>query len=260
MNAEPRDPDAMTGELVRTAADELLALVDRRLPERFWPSEPIWRSVLTAYVARIAEMVDTLALLAEPRRQPDALIVLRAIYEHVVTFLWLAIDPRPRVLEWHGHTMVHRRVVHNDARDFGADNVLSAEELAQAERATTVKALIQRAEEVDRYWPARVDGFHTHPFDGPKHLLTLRGLYVVVYRLGSRAAHGTMESVDHCVRLEGRVHYVERGGREAPNLMWSALSIPLFAMVLVVAHERLGWPDPATVRAINDALHHEPSE
>jgi hypothetical protein len=76
-------------------------MLDERLPERFsLRGEPIWRPCLTALIARMAGILESTRPLAEPERQYDALILLRSLYEHVVTFLWLAIDPEPRVDEW----------------------------------------------------------------------------------------------------------------------------------------------------------------
>jgi hypothetical protein len=103
----------------------MLGLVDKRLPERFWPGEENWRWLLTALVARIADIADSMRALAEPHHQADALILLRALYEYVVVFLWLAIDPAERVDHWFGHSILHRRAQHYDALKYGIEGPTS---------------------------------------------------------------------------------------------------------------------------------------
>jgi Family of unknown function (DUF5677) len=238
---------------VRGATDEMLALVDRRLPERFWPSEALWRMVLTALVARMAGIVASMRPLAEPRHQADALVLLRTLYEHLITFLWLAIDPEPRVGDWYGHTLVHRKALHHDALQFGVKGVLTAAQLKQAEESERLKPLQQRVDEVDQFWGPRIRGFYVQPAQGPKNVLTLLGLYLVIYRLASRNAHATIESIDPCVRPDGPRTIVDRHPQEG-SLIWSSLALPVFAMALVVSGERLGWPDEDAIREINDGL------
>jgi phage gp36-like protein len=245
----------VTTELIDKATAELLALIDARLPERFYSGEPTWRLVLTAMIARMAGLLESQRLLAAPERQSDALLLLRALWEHGVTFMWLAIDPGPRVEAWRGHTLLQRKRLHHDALDYGAE-VLSDSELADAAAAERVEPLLQRAQEIDDYWAPRIRGLYTNPPTGPKHILTVRGQYVAIYRLASRQMHATIDCLDGCLREHGRRWIVERE-HPSDSLLWSALGLPIVSMVLVVAAERLGWPDEDEVRAINDALTHE---
>lgn len=246
-SAEPFTP-----QTIRDAVGELTALVDQRLPERFWPSEAAWRAVLTALVARMTALLESLAALADPPRQPDALILVRALYEHLITFAWLAIDPKPRVEEYLGHSMVHKRTLANDAASYGLD-LLSDFERMLAEQGKALAPVDQRAAEVDAYWGQRIKGLYQDPASGPRNILTLRGLYVAIYRQASRQAHAAMESPDECIVEDGTRHLVLREPK-GDDLTWSAFAVPLFAIALVIAHERLGWPDEARVREINDAF------
>jgi hypothetical protein len=241
-----RPPEHVTPDLIRQASHDLVLLVDRRLPERFYPRESTWRGPLTALVARMASIVESLAILAEPN--------LRSLYEHLVTFLWLAIDPEPRVQDWHDDTLLHRRRLHNEAREYGAERVLTEAQLRQAEDAERLRPLAQRAEQADAHWAPRIPGFHVDPQGGPKNVLTMRGMYTVIYRLASRNVHATIESIDPWVELRANGRYAVIRQPRANEFNWSALGIPLFAMGLLVAKERLGWPDDHAVRSINDAL------
>src|SRR5688572_4863876 len=80
----------LTAEQVTQALGELVALVDARLPERFYRGEGYWRLAGTALIARIAGMLDSIAALVPLRRNTDTHILLRALYEHVVMFCWIA--------------------------------------------------------------------------------------------------------------------------------------------------------------------------
>jgi Family of unknown function (DUF5677) len=260
MASPVRKPEEITPDLLRRAVDDLFALVDERLPERFYPSEPISRVCLTALVARMAATLDSIAMLADPRRAGDTLVLLRTLYEHAVMFLWLAIDPEPRVDDWYGHTIKQRRTLHLDAVKYGVGDLMDPEELRVAEEAEKLKPLEQRAMEVDAFWAPRIRGFYENPVSGPKNVLTVEGLYLVIYRLASRDAHATIESVDPFItRLTGHKMVVSRGARHQ-TMLWAGVSLPIFAMALVVAHERLGWPDEDRVREINDGLMRKPSD
>ncbi len=89
----------------------------------------------------------------------------------------------------------------------------------------------------------------------PEGLLTTRGLYTAIYRLASRTAHAQIETVEDCIdmsRYPAKPAVVHAEHDE--SMTWSAISTPIFAMVLLVCHYRLGWPDPDVVRKINDGL------
>jgi hypothetical protein len=246
----------LTPDRIHAATGEMLALVYGRLPERFWPSEKKWRLVMTAQVARMAGIVESMDRLVDPRCQPDAVVLLRTLYENLVNLAWFAIDPDTRVFDLIGHAMVKRKAMHNDLVAYGVDDLMSPDELERAKRYEALAPLDQRAEQVDMYWGPRIRGFYENAPGLPKPLLTLRGLYIAIYRLASRHAHGSLEALDHCARQDGRRIVVERQHPE-DSLLWSALALPVFAMGLVVASARLGWPDESAVRAINDALIHD---
>lgn len=244
-----REPQDVTPEMVRASSAELVALVDARLPERFW-REPLWRLASTALVARMAGLVDTMALLADKRRPSDVLVLLRVLYEHVVTFAWLAIDPQVRVEKWSDHAAYWQRKTHNDALTWG-HSLLTDAELAEADNAQPLPSLEKRAAEVDDYWEPRIPGFRPR-----QDFLSIRGLYVGIYRMASRPTHAQAESVGGSVDASRYPRVVKR--EAADDMVWSALAVPLFSMALMVSHRRLGWPDFNAVRAINDAFITDP--
>jgi hypothetical protein len=92
-----RSTQAMTVAMVESALQELAALVQARLPERFYRGEGLWRPAGTALVARIAGTAESIALLVGAGQQADAEVLVRALYEHVLMFCWIAIKPEDRV-------------------------------------------------------------------------------------------------------------------------------------------------------------------
>lgn len=67
----------------------------------------------------MADIVDSIRLLAPSGRQSDALVLLRALYEHMVTFCWVAIDPDRHVDRWMDESWVQRLKLHNGVVAFG---------------------------------------------------------------------------------------------------------------------------------------------
>ena len=198
----------------------------------------------------MAGMLDSITALLGTRRQSDALILIRVLYEHVVVFCWMLIDPEERVIEWASNATRRRRTLHFDAADFGIE-VMAEEELAEAEGAQLHARLGELAHEVDDFWPARVRGLRQHAPEGPRNLLAFRGLYVGLYR--SRAAPSTRSRQRRSLRRGARPRarvFLE----EDDTVAWSGWATPLFGTALVVCHYRLGWPDEQEVRRINDEL------
>ena len=155
----PQRPVAnLTPEQVNAAMCDLLALVDERLPERFYRGEGRWRPLGAAMIARMSDLVDSMRLLIPSRRQSDVLILLRALYEHMVTFCWVAIDPDVNTQTWINHSWIERKKLHNDLIAFGIDDLMSESELERAKTLKVMPSIDQRAKAVDAYWPAQVRG------------------------------------------------------------------------------------------------------
>jgi hypothetical protein len=249
-----RNAADMTPEMVATALGELIALVRERLPERFYRGEGHWRPLAAALISRIAGIGESVRALLPMRRQADTQILVRALYEHVLTYCWIAIDPRNRVYEWRDHAVVQRKRLHNDAARLGIQ-ILSEDQFAEAAVLDEIKRLIERADEVDAYWSQHIRGFRPPSVDTKAGLLTFRGLYTGLYRPTSRAVHAQIETVNDCVdfgsypRRPATVHL-----EATDELFWSAIACPLIAMALLVNAYLFRWPDAEMVRVINDSL------
>jgi hypothetical protein len=207
-----------------------------------------------AFVARMAGTVESILRLLDEPRQMDIAVLLRTLYEHMVLFAWISIDPDVRFDQWLDDARVEMRKLHNDALLFG-ETVLEPDELAQARAAKPLPGLPVLALEVDRYWSARHRGFRAHPEDGPREILTVSGMYAALYRVVSRSAHAQPQSFARIARLDVYPRIV--GFEDDDSTFWSSIALAIFSLALLVSHDRFGWPDDAAVTAINDALTHD---
>jgi hypothetical protein len=98
-----------TGKVVAVRRSELLD-AQRRIvlalnqigvrPQRFYSSEHQWRKFSAGIALRMADTVEATMVLMAAGLPIDGLIVIRALYEQVVRYLWVSIDPETHVAEW----------------------------------------------------------------------------------------------------------------------------------------------------------------
>jgi hypothetical protein len=252
------DTSLPTRARTRIAGDALITLVAARLPQRVrYPKEPRWRAYASAMTVRMADTVRSLLAVIDAGADADGMILLRGLYEKIVIFCWIAIDPEPHLEAWIANAKVYRRKLHNDSLAFGI-NLLSAEALAEAATLKELPALADLALKVDEHWGPLLQGFRARRFDGSADdLLTFRGLYMT-YRLASRDAHAQPESLDAYADFASYPITIMFPMRpDHPDLL--SIGISLFAQALVVCHDAIGWPDPERVRAINDEMYATPA-
>ena len=60
------------------------------------PGEDEWHGYAAAFVCRMSELVRSILVLMEDGRTIDGGLLLRALYEHVVKFCWIAADAETR--------------------------------------------------------------------------------------------------------------------------------------------------------------------
>jgi Family of unknown function (DUF5677) len=259
------------------AADAALVnVVRRQLPIRVYGGERWWTLYRTAALVRMTDTVESLLDLMGLDRDLDGQTLVRSLYEQVVTFAWIAIDPDRREWRWVGDGRWELLKLHNDAARFGeshGDPVLSDEEVAeskqslglsdepasatedcesggrrrrrQPEAARILPPVTEMAEQADEHWSVRVRGLHP-----AGHPLGFRGLYLPAYRVGSRAAHGALMALDPYLSREPN-RYVIREPESGSRVMW-ALVGPLFGIALVIAARWDRWIDEGEVRALVD--------
>jgi hypothetical protein len=129
---------------------------------------------------------------------------------------------------------------------------LTPEELKETEGAKRPLPVPAMAAQVDEHWGGRLIGFRP-PQKDPGDILTFGGLYVALYRIGSRAAHAQIQALDVYGDF---LHYPRKVYRPTTEVsIWWPIAVPLYAQALLVCHEQLRWPDPDNVRAINNAMY-----
>jgi hypothetical protein len=244
-----RPPDAA----VKTAAQALLGLVEEQLPTSFGAGEDEWHGYAAAFVCRMSELVRSILVLMEDGRTIDGGLLLRALYEHVVKFCWIAADSETRYPVWRSDGLVQRRKLHDDALPFGF-TVLDAKQLAEAQAATDrLPGMPELAQQVDAFWGGRIDAFRSRVKGAPLQLLTIRGMYIPAYRTLSEPVHAHADVMTAYINAGTAIWPV---GQDATDRsIWWALSVALFAQALLVCHAVLGAPDPDRVRAINNAMY-----
>ncbi|MEA2297745.1 MAG: hypothetical protein QOF77_681 [Solirubrobacteraceae bacterium] len=215
----------------------LVALVRRQLPMRFYAGETWWSIFGSASLARMCDTVESLLDLLAARRDADAQEMVRSLYEQVVAFGWIAIDPDERHQRWIDDAGAQMFALHQEGLAFG-ETVLTEDEVVVAEAAERLPPMIERAAEVDEYWGRRAPRLHTG------EALSFRHLHLTIYRVGSGT---TLES--YITPRERRI-VVDRAREK--TLAWYAFAAPLLAMALVIASQRFVWLDDDEVRAISD--------
>jgi Family of unknown function (DUF5677) len=239
---------------VAVAADALMSLVAEQLPRQFPPGGDPWDGYAAAMVVRIGDIVRSIKVLMDDTQAIDGGILLRVLYEHVVKFCWIAIDPSDRYRRWGSDALIQTRKLHNDALPYGF-TVLDANELAAANAANdTLPDVASMANEVDTHWGGKIDGFQPRiRGQGQLGLITIRGMYIPVYRTISEAVHCQPEVIDAYINAGTPMWPV--GPTAAASNLWWPLAVVLYAQALLVCHETLGAPNPDRVRAINNAMY-----
>jgi len=147
----------------------------------------------------------SIRLLAEsraPRREQDAIVLLRRLYEHVVDFAWIAIAPAINAKKWLADDYEHRIKVDNEFARLGQPALEAAkrstyEQFIAANR-PGMPDLASRADAADKHWSTQIHGHGVFPSKLPADANTLvnvqggfwslRVQYAIIYRLASANA------------------------------------------------------------------------
>lgn len=230
---------------IAAGAAELVGLVYKHLPQRFYPKEK-WSSLYAAAsLVHMAETVESLMVLLPARRDDTALILIRSLYEQAVTFLWVASDPPNQYRRWAEDSNWYSLKMHNDMVKFVGGGFLTDEAVERAKKAQRMPTLADRAVQADEAWKDLRGMYPTG------HALSLRGQYMLLYRSGSNVAHGSLPGLESYVSLDRNRYVVQRA--DETTLVWYALASPLLATALVVAARTFfKWLNEDEVRAVNE--------
>jgi hypothetical protein len=230
------------------AAHGLTALVAEHLPRHIPPGGSEWDFYGPAMISRMVDIVESVVALMQADRAVDGAVLVRVLYEHVVKFCWIAIDPDTHCGRWLSDSEVWDRKLQNDAIQIGLIEELPMKVAGLQQ----LPDMAQLADRVDRHWGGRILGF-TPPTTGAQALVTFRGMYLPVYRTASEPVHGRPEVLDAYMSRGSETWRM--GPQAAAESMFWPLIVPLFAWALLVCHQQWGWPDPHQARATNNAMY-----
>jgi len=212
---------------------------------RFYRSEPWWFRYAAAALLRMCDTVESLMLLLSRHKDLDALVLLRTLYEQVLTFAWATIDPPRRYVRWADHGNRQALAMHNEALRYG-QVLLSPDEQAFAEKAKEgIPSVEVMAREFDAYWPNEIPGLQI-----PKDVFSFHGLYQSVYRVGSNRTHGSMTALEAYVTADPYPSYVAQG--EPSSMFRYSLAAPLLGIALSIGARHFRWIDEVRVRRFVD--------
>lgn len=237
------EPDA-----IRQAVQRLTAAVAAHLPQHVVASASEWDYYGPAMISRIVDTVESVVALMGADRAVDGAVLVRVLYEHVVKFCWISIDPAAHYARWQADSELWDTKLRNDAISIG----LLDEQTTSTAGMQSLRDVAQLADAIDRHWPTRISAF-TSQRRGPGALVTFRGLYLPVYRTASEAVHGRPAVLDAYMSRGSQLWRM--GDQAASTSMFWPLIVPLFAWALLVCHHQWGWPDPDQVLAANNSMY-----
>jgi|SRR5271154_1430313 len=228
---------------LRRVNREFVNYVKEHFPMRFYRSHPRWRLCAAAALLRMCDTVDTIMIMMGRRKLLDAQTLLRSLYEQVVVFASVAIDPESRLAQWEGQSKIEQLKIHNEALAYG-QTILTPAEVTDFKSARGLPRTEAMARELDHYWPDRIAGVQP-----AGHLLSFHGLYQGIYRTGSRPTHGAFAALDSYVQLAQRQNRAASVVVETTQhtMLTYSLAAPLLGIALFIAGRAFPWLDDAKV-------------
>lgn len=223
LSATVPTPDEAASAEIRAAmvqTDRLLRLVEfpLRIESTVTPEPRVldnWEIAAPAMLFSAANCLLSIRLLATvagPRREQDAVVLLRRLFEHVVDFAWIAIDPAAHAKKWVAEDFYYRLKIDDEFTKLGQTG------LTPANRANfdqyvgengRMPDVASRADAADKHWSQRITGHGVFPaaavafgqtiVNAQGGSWSLRTLYTVIYRAASAAAHPTPTSLSSYV-------------------------------------------------------------
>lgn len=229
----------------REATKRALSIANRVLPRtgRTTDLEPI--GVGLALFARCVTSSEACLHLERYGRRADLMVLVRTLYEHVVTFAWLVgidDDLAERMLLFERYSFEQELKIADDIVRLGGNQVIPEKDRAMRTGAIAelgnkrMPGLPDRAAQADKEWEDRLgtDPTNAQPW-------SFRGIYPVVFRGSSAMAHPTMAGARLMteVHADRRVVSVEPAGKAHEALM--PVPILLASALIICAHwERRG--------------------
>ena len=202
-----------------------------------------WPLFASALLARINYCLESITCLQF--REVDAGVLCRVLFEHVVTFAWLAVDPSTRLPRALKSEYEHLRKANEAIKRLvtGEREAKRIEQMRQYVRGVSgpeMPDMFTRSREADSHWGRLLDTFH----QGSRGF---EGLYTVVYRNYSLFTHPSVWASEAFVTGAGASRTI---GRPQPQGDHAITMAPvLFAQALLLAADQFRWPPADDVYA-----------
>lgn len=227
-----------------------------------------WDVAAPAMLFSASSCLLSIRLLAEtqaPRREQDAIVLLRRLYEHVVDFAWIAIDPTAHAKKWVADDWFYRLKIDDDIIKLGKPGMPPPKRTEFEQYIKTngrMPDMASRAEAADKHWSTLVSGHGVFPnkraptgtslADAQNGMWSLRTQYPIVYRLASANAHPTPWSLSAYVNAHGATGKFTIGMNPHEHDDRAAYTFAplIFATMLFVAEQVLGFPKRSEVENV----------
>lgn len=188
-----------------------------------------------------------LAMTPPPRREQDASILLRRLYEHVVCFAWIAIDPAVHAKRWVAYDYRYRLATDLELQQLGKSGLDPAQRAAFAayrQANQDMPSLDQRAREADTYWLPRL-AQHLDGRPNGDRAFSLADEYTSIYRSTSANTHPSPRSLFDYVNpgfANGRFRIGFMPTLGDDDRYAYTLAPLTFATMLFISEQVLGYP------------------
>lgn len=203
-----------------------------------------WELVGPALMAKAAGTLGSMLLLMDQRRWTDSAVLLRSLYESVLMFSWVAIDPQTHLRRWFRQHAKSRLNQHDGAvRNLGWELVSGKVELKLLRDVCQldIKPPPPResmARAVDAHWLNEQGGLEVWGMAS-----SFTKTYELIYRSGSVAAHADLGSLcGRYVTIENSLARAH-GDPEHDDLLGVRMAIDTMCVGLHVCLMSLGWPN-----------------
>lgn len=246
-------PPDVSPERLRQATDEIAALIEDRLPLQ-QPPDDMWPSIAHGFLARGGTLLESVTVQVEQGMPGEAQMLLRILFEHVATFCWLGIDPKPHIAQWREWADYRRCKVHKYAKERFGIEPLTPAEAAKAEKARPPIKLHKLTGAVDKHWSEVSPAFRSYDPAEPS-VLTFTGVYTAVYSKTSNLVHADPASVERFMTMplpgEATIHAREKRSESNDH---PSFALPMIGFLLIVFEHHFNWPSREVIDGVTNGL------
>lgn len=238
---------------LRKATDEIAALIEDRLPLQM-PPEDMWQAIAHGFLARGGTLLESVTFEVEREMPGEAQMLLRILFEHVVTFSWIGIDPEANIPQWREWAEYRRYQVHKYSKERFKIEPLTPAQVAKVEKAKQPIKLHKLTGAVDDHWSGVSSAFRSYNPEEPD-ILTFTGVYTAVYSKTSNLVHADPSSVERFMTMplpgEATIHAREKRSESED---YPSVALAMMGFLLVVFEHHFSWPARDVIDGVTNGL------